>query len=89
MGSTSKLRTSELEKKINEVAVLSGLLPICSNCKKIRDSAGYWNKLESYISKHSEAQFSHSVCEDCVNDLYGDQEWFNVGSPDPEDNVKS
>ncbi len=53
-----------------ELQSLRGLLPICSNCKKIRDDSGYWNQIEAYISSHSRAQFSHSICPDCVKLLY-------------------
>jgi PAS domain S-box-containing protein len=62
----------ELEKALSEVKALSGLLPICSSCKKIRDDMGYWNQIESYIHKHSEAQFSHSICPECAKKLYPD-----------------
>lgn len=55
----------ELRTALNEVKNLSGLLPICASCKKIRDDQGYWNRLETYISKHSEAQFSHGYCPEC------------------------
>ena len=60
----------QLEQALDEVRVLSGLLPICSHCKKIRDSKGYWNQIESYISAHSEAQFSHSICPECAMTIY-------------------
>lgn len=62
----------KLENAIAEIKQLSGLLPICSSCKKIRDDKGYWKQLESYISDHSEAKFSHGICPDCVKSLYGD-----------------
>jgi methyl-accepting chemotaxis protein len=62
----------ELQNALDEVRKLSGLLPICANCKKIRDDKGYWNLLESYISQHSEAVFTHSICPDCVKKLYPD-----------------
>jgi len=55
----------ELQQALAEIKTLSGLLPICSYCKKIRDDKGYWNQLESYISKHSEASFTHSICPEC------------------------
>ena len=55
-----------LRKALADVKKLSGLLPICSSCKKIRDDKGYWNQIESYISEHSEAGFSHSICPDCA-----------------------
>ncbi len=61
-----------LEKTIKEKITLSGLLPICAHCKKIRDDKGYWNHLESYIETHSEADFSHSICPECANTLYPD-----------------
>lgn len=53
-----------------QVRTLSGLLPICSGCKKIRDDRGYWNQIESYISQHTEAEFSHGLCPDCWARLY-------------------
>ncbi len=60
----------ELKKALGEVKALGGLLPICASCKKIRDDKGYWNQLEDYIQKHSEAEFSHSVCPECAKELY-------------------
>jgi len=62
----------ELKNALREVKALSGLLPICASCKKIRDDKGDWNQLEDYIRKHSEAEFSHSVCPDCAKKLYPD-----------------
>lgn len=59
------MRISELEEALSRVKQLHGLLPICSYCKKIRDDRNYWEQVESYISKHSQAQFSHSICPDC------------------------
>ncbi len=61
---------SELQKALSEIKALSGMIPICASCKKIRDDKGYWNQIESYIKDHSEAQFSHSICPDCVKKLY-------------------
>ena len=63
---------TELEKALAEVRSLSGLLPICSHCKRIRDDRGGWERLEEYISEHSEAQFSHSLCPDCLQKHYGE-----------------
>ncbi|HIJ77889.1 MAG: hypothetical protein OEY01_01100 [Desulfobulbaceae bacterium] len=63
-------RTQELQKAQAEVKILSGFLPICSSCKKIRDDQGYWSQIEEYIRDHSEAEFTHSICPDCVNRLY-------------------
>lgn len=61
---------NELEEALGEVKQLSGLLPICSSCKKIRDDSGYWQSLEKYISDHSEAQFTHGLCHECAHTLY-------------------
>jgi len=66
----------ELIDYISEIRTLRGLLPICSSCMKIRDDKGYWVQLEAYIQEHSEARFSHGLCEKCQEKLYGDQEWF-------------
>ena len=66
----------ELEKALGEVRTLKGLLPICSQCKKVRDGEGYWKQIESYIEAHSEILFSHGLCEKCLNDLYGENQWF-------------
>lgn len=52
---------------------LSGFLPICSNCKKIRDDEGYWNEMELYISKHSNIQFSHGLCAECMKKLHPEE----------------
>ena len=62
----------DLQKALSEVKKLSGFLPICASCKKIRDDKGYWNQVEVYIRDHSEAQFSHGICPDCKKKLYGD-----------------
>ncbi len=63
-------RTTKLREALEEVKQLSGFLPICSSCKKIRDDQGYWNQIEEYIRNHSEAEFSHSICPDCLERLY-------------------
>jgi len=61
---------TDLKKALSDVKVLSGLLPICTRCKKIRDDQGYWNQIEGYISEHSDALFSHSLCPECAAKLY-------------------
>ncbi len=63
---------SKLKEATAQVKLLSGFLPICSACKKIRDDKGYWNQIESYIRDHSEAEFSHGICPDCAAELYPD-----------------
>jgi hypothetical protein len=60
----------DLQKTLQEVKTLRGFLPICSSCKKIRDDKGYWNQIESYISAHSSAEFSHGLCPECAKKLY-------------------
>ncbi len=67
-----KLRESNerLEEALANIKTLSGLLPICAGCKKIRDDKGYWNQIESYIRDHSQAKFSHSICPECAERLY-------------------
>jgi FixJ family two-component response regulator len=60
----------ELQDALDQIKTLNGLLPICASCKKIRDDSGYWNQLESYVEKHSGAQFSHSICPECMQKLY-------------------
>jgi len=62
----------ELEEAIAQVKALTGLLPICVSCKKIRDDHGYWHRVEAYIEEHSEAEFSHGICPGCASKLYPD-----------------
>jgi len=59
-----------LETAMGEIKTLSGLLPICMHCKKIRDDSGYWNQLEVYLQKHSNARFSHGICQECTQKHY-------------------
>ncbi|MDI6766480.1 MAG: PAS domain S-box protein [Bacteroidota bacterium] len=62
----------ELREALSEVKALSGLLPICSSCKKIRDDQGYWGEVESYIMKHTNATFTHGLCPDCITKYFPD-----------------
>ena len=68
----------ELQDAFAKIKVLSGFIPICASCKKIRDDQGYWNQLEAYIQSHTEAQFSHGICPDCATALYSD--YFTKGA---------
>lgn len=61
---------AELQEALSKVKQLSGLLPICASCKKIRDDQGYWNQIESYLRKHTEVDFSHGLCPPCAEKLY-------------------
>ena len=63
---------SQLQAALDNIKTLKGLLPICANCKKIRDDKGYWNQIEAYVREHSDAEFSHSICPECAEILYPD-----------------
>jgi PleD family two-component response regulator len=65
----------ELRKALAEIKTLSGLLPICSFCAKVRDDKGYWNKIETYIKEHADVDFSHSICPECLKSNY--PEFYN------------
>jgi DNA-binding response OmpR family regulator len=66
------MRTQELEQALREVKVLRGLIPICAKCKRVRTDTGDWQRLEEYIQDHSEAEFSHGVCQVCMKEVYPD-----------------
>jgi sigma-B regulation protein RsbU (phosphoserine phosphatase) len=68
-------RVRELEDALRDVKQLNGLLPICSYCKRIRDDSNYWQQVESYVSTHTDARFSHGICPDC---------WANTVAPEVE-----
>jgi YesN/AraC family two-component response regulator len=61
---------NELRMALDDVKVLSGLLPICANCKKVRNDKGYWEAVEGYFSEHSDVKFSHGICPDCIDKYY-------------------
>lgn len=63
---------AELTQALDEIKTLEGIIPICANCKRIRDDQGYWSQIEAYISSHSEARFSHGICPECRQKLYPD-----------------
>ena len=74
----------ELTTALHQVKTLSGLLPICACCKKVRDDSGYWSQIESYVSKHSSATFSHGLCPDCSIEFYED-----LGMPAPVEIIEA
>ena len=77
---TKPFNATELLARIKthiEMKVLRGLLPMCSKCKRIRDDKGFWQQVDAYIEAHSEAVFSHGICPDCLQDMYGEKEWFH------------
>ena len=61
---------SKLQDALDKVHTLHGLVPICANCKKIKDDQGYWHEVDQYIQEHSDAEFSHGLCKACVKELY-------------------
>jgi len=69
-------RNNQLQEALDKIKTLKGLLPICTNCKKIRDDEGYWNQLEKFISSRSDVLFTHGLCPDCADALYGNQDWY-------------
>jgi PAS domain S-box-containing protein len=74
----------DLQEALANVKSLSGLLPICASCKKIRDDQGYWSQVESYIQKHSDATFTHGICPDCIKKFYPDLAAGGLGSSSPK-----
>jgi len=64
--------TQRLQGALDNIKTLEGLLPMCANCKNIRDDDGYWQQVEVYIRQHSKAEFSHSICPKCAHQLYPD-----------------
>jgi len=84
-----KERTEELEKALSEIKTLSGILPICSHCKKIRDDTGYWNQIEAYVRDHSDAEFSHGICQECAEKYYPGIDLYNDGYDATEQVVPS
>jgi len=62
----------ELRQALRDVRTLQGILPICASCKKIRDDTGYWQKVESFVRARADVEFSHGICPECEDELYGD-----------------
>ncbi|HYA26882.1 MAG TPA: PAS domain-containing protein [Thermodesulfovibrionales bacterium] len=71
---------TELKDALSQVRQLSGMLPICASCKKIRDDKGYWNQIEKYLTERTEALFTHGLCPDCAKKAYEELEQFNKKS---------
>ena len=75
--SSQPVRVDGVTTDITEIQILKGLLPICSNCKKIRDDKGYWEHLEAYFGQYGGTEFTHSICPDCARKLYPDLDLFD------------
>ena len=74
---TELIQSKEIADHLKkDIKTLQGLLPICAKCKSIRDDKGYWSQIESYISNHLDVQFSHGLCEECLEKLYGEEKWY-------------
>ena len=73
------LYVRRLQDALNKVKTLSGMLPICASCKKIRDDNGYWSGVETYVSKHTEVVFSHGLCPECEKKMYKELEQLKNG----------
>lgn len=67
-----ELLIEELQRTIEQVKTLKGILPICSSCKKIRDDQGYWEQVDAYVTRHTDALFSHGICPACAKEIYGE-----------------
>lgn len=63
-------KVRELQEALAQIKTLSGVVPICSHCKKIRDDEGYWNQVEAFVASHTEARFTHGICPECMAKLY-------------------
>ncbi len=74
-GRTAQLQhtVDELTQALREIRTLRGLIPICAQCKKVRDDGGYWHRLEQYLTAHTGAEFSHGLCPHCATELYGEE----------------
>lgn len=77
LESEQKALINNLQKAINEIKTLRGIIPICMYCKNIRNDKGYWDKIESYIAKNSEVDFSHSICPECADKYYPDEKLYD------------
>lgn len=72
MNQQLETKNSQLQEALDKIKTLRGLLPICANCKRIRDDEGYWHDVAVYIRDHSEAEFTHGICSPCMQELYPD-----------------
>ena len=80
---------TELREALANIKTLKGLLPICAGCKKIRDDQSYWSQVESYVERHSEANFTHGLCPDCIQKWYPGQAEAGLGNSSKETEQKT
>jgi len=79
-----RILQERVDEALAQVSTLRGMLPICSRCKKVRDDDGYWNQIETYVHEHSEAEFSHGLCPDCLKELYPEFADRIMAGPTPD-----
>ena len=83
MGGLIALNAQRMEKELDSadqnIKTLARLVPICAACKKVRDDQGYWNQIESYLQRNTDLDFSHGLCPECMDAMYGDQNWYKKG----------
>lgn len=84
MQTTLAAKVDELRQALEQIKTLRGIVPICSSCKKIRDDQGYWSQVEIYVHHHTEAEFSHAVCPDCMRTLYPEFNDDAAGKQEPQ-----
>ncbi len=77
MQAALAVKVEELQRALDQIKTLRGIVPICASCKKIRDDRGYWNRVEVYISERTEAEFSHGICPECMVKLYPEYDSFS------------
>lgn len=70
LSEEQRMLIARLQEALDNIKTLKGMLPICAACKKVRDDKGYWSQIEAYVSEHSEAEFTHSICPECARKLY-------------------
>jgi sigma-B regulation protein RsbU (phosphoserine phosphatase) len=74
-------KVEELRQALDQIKTLRGIVPICANCKKIRDDRGYWNQVEVYVRDHTEAEFTHALCPECMKKMESEDVPGGLGSP--------
>ncbi len=80
--------TESLRNAFDQIKTLRGIIPICAKCKKIRDDRGFWNQVEAYVHDHTEAEFSHGICPDCMKKLYPKFDTNDESTPGNEDSTQ-
>ena len=78
-----------LQKAVEEIKQLEGIIPICASCKKIRNDTGFWQQVEEYVGTRTKCEFSHGMCPECLDQFYGDEDWYiEMKFKERKDNLK-